>query len=78
MTKSFTQNDLVRYIYQEMTAAESEQFVQLLHINPQMMQEYLEVLETIEQLDSLLMEPSEKISTEIKNMAQSAKGLEKV
>jgi hypothetical protein len=78
MTESFTQNDLVRYIYQEMTTTESEHFVQLLHVNPQMMQEYLEVLETIEQLDSLLMEPSEKISTEIKNMAQSATGLEKV
>lgn len=78
MTKSFTQNDLIRYIYQEMTAAESEQFVQILHINPELMQEYLEVLETVEQLDSLLMEPSERISTEINNMAQSATGLEKV
>lgn len=78
MTKSFTQNDLIRYIYQEMTAAESDQFVQTLHINPQIMQEYLEVLETVEQLDSLMMEPSERISNEIKNMAQSATGLEKV
>lgn len=78
MTKSFTQNDLIRYIYQEMTAAESDQFVQTLHINPQIMQEYLEVLETVEQLDSLMMEPSERISTEIKNMAQSTSGLGKV
>jgi hypothetical protein len=78
MTKSFTQNDLVRYIYQEMTATESDQFVQALQVNPPMMQEYLMVLETIEQLDSLFMEPSERVSTGIKNMAQSATGLEKV
>lgn len=78
MTKSFTQNDLIRYIYQEMTAAESDQFVQNLHVSSLMMQEYLEALETIEQLDSLMMEPSERISTEIKNMAQSTSGLEKV
>jgi hypothetical protein len=78
MTKSFTLNDLMRYIYQEMTPTESDQFVQMLHVNPPMMEEYLEALETIEQLDSLLIEPSERISKEIKNMAQSATGLEKV
>jgi len=78
MIKSFTQNDLIRYVYQEMTTAENDQFLETLQSNPLLMQEYLDVLETIDQLDLLLMEPSDRISSEIKNMAQSTTGLERV
>lgn len=77
MTESFTQNDLIRYIYQEMTEYENEQFVQALQIDPIIMQEYIGMLSTIEQLDCLIFEPSEKVVKAIKRKAQST-GLERV
>lgn len=78
MTESFTQNDLIRYVYQEMTAMESETFVQELQSNPLLMQEYLDMLGTIDQLNTLLLEPSERVVTQIKKLARKPKGLEKV
>lgn len=77
MTKSFTPNDLLRYIYREMSEGESEQFEQALHKNETLMQEYLGMLSTIEQLDQLILEPSEKVVKAILKRAKST-GLEKV
>ncbi|WP_373493643.1 hypothetical protein [Aquiflexum sp.] len=77
MTKSFTPNDLLRYIYQEMSEGENELFVQALRGNDTLMQDYLEMLSTIGQLDQLILEPSEKVVKAILRMAKST-GLEKV
>lgn len=77
MIKSFTPNDLVRYIYQEMPEVEQELLMQALQSNDALMQEYVEMLSTIEQLDQVRLQPSEKIVKAIKEMAHST-GLEKV
>lgn len=77
MTKSFTPNDLLRYIYQEMSEGENELFVQALRGNETLMQDYLEMLSTIGQLDQLILEPSEKVVKAILRRAKST-GLEKV
>ncbi|GEO21981.1 hypothetical protein [Cyclobacterium qasimii] len=77
MTKSFTTNDLIRYIYQEMEEEENDQLVQLLQDDQQLMQEYIDLLSTIEKLDIVLIEPSDSIINAIKKKARS-KGLEKV
>ncbi|MEX2568037.1 MAG: hypothetical protein WD431_18965 [Cyclobacteriaceae bacterium] len=77
MTESFTQSDLIRYIYQEMTERENENLVQALQENPILMQEYIELLSTVESLNCLFLSPSEKIVIAIKEKAQSS-GLEKV
>jgi hypothetical protein len=77
MTKSFTQNDLIRYLYQEMTEPENEAFVKVLQDNPDLMQDYIETLSILENLNNLQLAPSEKIVNAIKKMAQST-GLEKV
>jgi len=77
MTKSFTTNDLIRYIYQEMEEEENDQLVQILQDDQQLMQEYIDLLSTIEKLDIVLMEPSDSIINAIKKKARS-KGLEKV
>ncbi|WP_339923851.1 hypothetical protein [uncultured Cyclobacterium sp.] len=77
MTKSFTTNDLIRYIYQEMEEEENDQLVQLLQDDQQLMQEYINLLSTIEKLDIVLIEPSDSIINAIKKKARS-KGLEKV
>ncbi|SFU10827.1 hypothetical protein SAMN04489724_4048 [Algoriphagus locisalis] len=77
MTKPFTPNDLVRYIYQEMTEVEQELLVQALHSDDSLMQEYVEMLSTIEQMDQIQLQPSEKVVQAIKSRAQST-GLQRV
>ena len=77
MIKPFTPNDLLRYIYQEMKEVEQELLVQALHSDDSLMQEYVEMLSTIEQMDQIQLQPSEKVVQAIKSRAQST-GLERV
>ncbi|MDE0560205.1 hypothetical protein OU792_09435 [Algoriphagus sp. NF] len=77
MTKLFTPNDLVRYIYQEMPEVEQELLMQALRDDQDLMQEYLEMLSTIESLDQIRPLPSEKVVKAIKSRAHST-GLQKV
>ena len=46
MIKSFTPNDLIRYIYQEMSEVEQELLMQALHSDYALMQEYIQLLST--------------------------------
>ncbi|MBS9523437.1 hypothetical protein KIH41_14210 [Litoribacter ruber] len=66
MTKSFTPNDLVSYIYQELSETESDQLTQALHANEALMEQYIELRSAIDQLDQVFMEPSEKVVDAIK------------
>lgn len=77
MTKQFTPNDLIRYIYQEMSEVEQDLLMQALHSDESLMQDYVEMLSTIEQMDHIQLQPSEKVVQAIKAMAQST-GLQKV
>ncbi|MBN3521420.1 hypothetical protein JYB62_15525 [Algoriphagus lutimaris] len=77
MTKLFTPNDLMRYIYQEMTEDEQDLLVQALHNDESLMEEYVEMLSTLEQLNQIKLQPSEKVVNAIKSRAQST-GLERV
>ncbi|KPQ13404.1 MAG: anti-sigma factor [Algoriphagus marincola HL-49] len=77
MTKLFTPNDLIRYIYQEMPEVEQELLMQALRDDQDLMQEYLEMLSTIESLDQIRPLPSEKVVKAIKSRAHST-GLQKV
>lgn len=77
MIKPFTPNDLIRYIYQEMTEVEQDLLVQALHSDESLMQEYLEMLSTLDQLEQIQLSPSEKVVKAIKLRAQST-GLQRV
>jgi len=77
MTKSFTQSDLIKYIYQEMTEEENETLMQAVQEDQLLMQEYIDLLSTVEKLDQLLLEPSDSIVCAIKKRARS-RGLERV
>jgi hypothetical protein len=77
MTKSFTPNDLLRYIYQEMSEGENELVVQALRSEDHLMQDYLDMLSTLDQLNQLMLTPSEKVVKSILRKANST-GLEKV
>ena len=73
MIKSFTPNDLIRYIYQEMSEVEQELLMQALHSDDALMQEYIELLSTVEFLEQVKLQPSEKVVKAIKKMAQSTR-----
>jgi hypothetical protein len=60
-----------------MPEVEQELLMQALQSNDALMQEYVEMLSTIEHLDQVRLQPSEKIVKAIKEMAHST-GLEKV
>jgi hypothetical protein len=77
MTKLFTPNDLIRYIYQEMSEVEKDLLVQALQSENTLMQEYVEMLSTLDQLEQIQLSPSEKVVKAIKKSAQST-GLQKV
>jgi ABC-type dipeptide/oligopeptide/nickel transport system permease component len=69
MIKQFTPNDLIRYIYQEMNEVEQDLLVQALHSDESLMQEYVEMLSTLDQLDQIQLSPSEKVVKAIKSKA---------
>lgn len=77
MTEYFTPSDLIRYVYQEMSEEENEKMVQALHNDESLMQDYLELLSTLEQLDHLILQPSDHVVKAIKRRSKSS-GLEKV
>ena len=77
MIKQFTPNDLIRYIYQEMNEVEQDLLVQALHSDESLMQEYVEMLSTLDQLDQIQLSPSEKVVKAIKSKANST-GLQRV
>lgn len=77
MTKLFTPNDLIRYIYQEMSEVEKDLLVQALQSDQPLMQEYVELLSTLDQLEQIQLSPSERVVKAIKKNAQST-GLQKV
>lgn len=77
MTGCFTQSDLIRYIYQEMDENEIEDLVQALHSNESLMQDYLDMLSTMEHLDYLLLEPSDNVVKRIKKRSKPS-GVQKV
>ena len=77
MIKSFTPNDLIRYIYREMSEIEQERLMQALHSNDALMQEYIEMLSSVAFLEQVHLQPSEKVVKAIKIMAHST-GLQQV
>jgi hypothetical protein len=60
-----------------MKEVEKELLLQALHSDSLLMQEYIKMLSTIEQMDQIQLQPSENIVNAIKEMAKST-GLQKV
>ncbi|KEO73618.1 hypothetical protein [Anditalea andensis] len=76
MIKSFTPNDLVSYLYQELNDDESDQIRQALHSNDDLMDEFLEMKNAFEGLDHAFIQPSDKVVIAIKKKSKPT-GLEK-
>ena len=67
MIKTFTQNDVVRFVYDEMSFEESKLFIDTMHINSELKDEYIEQLQTKLNLQSILVNPP---SNAVENILQ--------
>jgi hypothetical protein len=54
MTRTFTQNDLIRYIYDETSNEESSEIQQALLFNGSLQEEYKSLTRVVSMLDELL------------------------
>ena len=70
MTKTFTYDDVVRYIFSETTLEENEQIAHALTCNEDLMSFYLDTLEIRSQMSRIVRQPSSGIVQRI--MAYSA------
>lgn len=71
MTKTFTQNDLIRYIYNETTENEKKEIEQELLLNNKLFEEYKDLAEVSMELDRFEMSPSENVIIKILNFSKT-------
>ncbi len=71
MTKTFTRNDLIRYIYQETTEREKQEIEQKLLLDNKLFEEYKNLAEVSMELDRVDLSPSEKTINKILNFSKS-------
>ncbi len=60
MTKIFTHDDLIRYVYEETTTEENRLIEKALAIDNALLEQYQELQGLKEQLDGSMLAPSEK------------------
>ena len=70
MTQTFTQDDLIRYIYHETTEKETREIDRALICDSELQKQYKELVTTKKQLDTVRMEPSERTINSILNYAR--------
>jgi hypothetical protein len=73
MTKTFTQSDLIRFIYQETTEEETQEINRVLSFDRELQLHYRELLLTKESITKAQLEPSPVV---IENILRYAHGLE--
>ena len=71
MTKTFTRNDLIRYIYQETTEREKQKIEQEFLLDNKLFEEYKNLAEVSMDLDRVDLSPSEKTIKKILNFSKS-------
>jgi hypothetical protein len=72
MNKNFTFEDLIRYAYNETGFIESVKIRQAIDENPELCENYVQLVNTMHVMDSLLKEPSEK---SVENILEYSKSL---
>jgi hypothetical protein len=73
MIKTFTQNDLIRYLYQETSETETTQIHKALICDSELQEQYKELTATKCQLDTARLQPS---VVAIENILRYANGLQ--
>ena len=70
MTQTFTQDDLIRYLYHETTEKENREIDKALICDSELQAQYKELVAMKKQLDVIRMEPSERCVSGILNYAR--------
>ena len=73
MTKTFTQNDLIRFIYHETTEKEALEINRVLSFDPELQLQYRELMLTKNNLDKAQLDPS---PAAVENILRYAHGME--
>ena len=73
MTKTFTQNDLIRFIYQETTEEETSEINRVLSFDTELQLQYRQLLLTRKEVEKAQLEPSAKA---VENILRYARGME--
>ncbi len=71
MTKTFTQDDVVRYIYEETSEQENKEIEQALICDAKLQEVYKELNAVKKQLDHSLKQPSDSTVQSIMNYSKS-------
>jgi len=71
MIKTFTQNDLVRYIYKETSAEENSEIEIAMLFDEELADSYTEILTVVSDLDGALKSPSAKTIDSIISYSKS-------
>lgn len=70
MTKTFTYDDVVRYIYCETTENENDLIVEALSLDEDLMNFYIDSLELKSQMNKIVKTPTERTIGKILNYSQ--------
>ena len=71
MIKTFTQNDLIKYIYHETTEKERKDIEEALLFDNELFESYRKIAEITEELDRIESSPSDKVVNKILNYSKS-------
>lgn len=70
MIQTFTQDDLIRYLYHETTEKENREIDKALISDHELQKQYKELVDMKNQLDAVRIEPTEKCISHILNYAR--------
>ncbi len=73
MTKTFTENDLIRYAYGETTKRENQEIENAMLCDQALQDSYLSLKQLMGQLDECMLSPSDERVNKILNYAKSSK-----
>jgi hypothetical protein len=71
MIKTFTQDDLIRFLYRETTEEENLELTRALKQDAELALQFNELQSLIQKLDDTLVEPSKKVIDSILNYSKS-------
>lgn len=71
MTKTFTQDDVIRYIYEDISTGEGEEIKQAILCDAELQDLYKELVAMKAQLDQSMKAPSDKVTQSILNYSKS-------
>ncbi|UII34104.1 hypothetical protein LVD17_09785 [Fulvivirga ulvae] len=71
MTKTFTQDDVIRYVYDEISGEDREEIKQAIICDSELQDLYKELVAIKRQLDQSMKSPSDKVTESILNYSKS-------